>query len=668
MKNYSTIAEPLQELTRGNGLKPFVWTVACQKSFDELKNLLMSAPIVSYPRFDLPFILQSDASDYGLGAVLAQQIKGEDGIEREHVIGYASRTLSDVERRYSIPERECLAVVWACTHFRAYIEGVKVKVLTDHKALKWLQNTKDLSSRLARWAMRLAAHDLDIGHRPGVQNANADALSRYPLDETKLEIGGQPAEEIIPISLFNINLSSSLSLLQEIKNAQWEDKDLIPILNFLQNQSLSPNPGLHKKITALAQKHRVIDGVLYRIYPSPINTHSNIQTRDEVEQRDDNIFHFSLQKSRRELLVIPRSKIIDMLQMAHDHGMSAHLGRRKTTHRLASRVTWPGMRQDIANYVRACKLCQQFKPENKKPAGLMQPNLVLQPWTVVGIDITGPLPKTRRGNTYILVVIDYFTKWVELFPLSSTKAKIIAQIFTDEVICRYGLPLKIISDNGAQFVSNVFKSVCDILQIKHRKTSLYHPQTNLSERVNRSIKPILAAYSFEDQRTWDIKLQQIAFAFRTIPSESTEETPAFLNFGRHPRQPLDLLINRPISTLEDTPTAQQITQYRKQLLSTLLPAYSIVREMLEIAHKTQTETYNNRRRPLSFEEGDLVWMTAISGITMGKWRGKKLAPRNEGPFRITQKLSPLTYYLQHTITHKKIGPIHIERLKQYYSF
>ncbi|CAF1635278.1 unnamed protein product, partial [Didymodactylos carnosus] len=279
MKNYSTIAEPLQELTRGNGLKPFVWTVACQKSFDELKNLLISAPIVSYPRFDLPFILQSDASDYGLGAVLAQQIKGEDGIEREHVIGYASRTLSDVERRYSIPERECLAVVWACTHFRAYIEGVKVKVLTDHKALKWLQNTKDLSSRLARWAMRLAAYDLDIGHRPGVQNANADALSRYPLDETKQEIGGQPAEEIIPISLFNINLSSSLSLLQEIKNAQWEDKDLIPILNFLQNQSLSPNPGLHKKITALAQKHRVIDGVLYRIYPSPINTHSNIQTR-----------------------------------------------------------------------------------------------------------------------------------------------------------------------------------------------------------------------------------------------------------------------------------------------------------------------------------------------------------------------------------------------------
>ena len=172
---------------------------------------------------------------------------------------------------------------------------------------------------------------------------------------------------------------------------------------------------------------------------------------------------------------------------------------------------------------------------NKKPGGLMHPIVVNESWNTVGIDLTGPLPKTRRGNTFILVLIDYFTKWAELFPLADTKVKITAKIFVDEVLCRFGFPVRVISDNGVHFVSNIFTHICQGLGIKHQRTSLYHPQSNLCERVNRILKLLLAAIANHDHKSWNLKLAKIAFALRTVPSDSTDQSPAFLMFGRHPR-------------------------------------------------------------------------------------------------------------------------------------
>ena len=147
LKNYASIAEPLISLTRNADNKPFSWTDDSQQAFLHLRQLLIEAPIISYPDFSRPFILQLDASDVGLSAILAQKLFDPDGVQREHVIGYASRTLSSQERRYSPTERECLAIVYGCSHFRPYLEGLRFTVLTDHRALKWLHRTKDLNSR-----------------------------------------------------------------------------------------------------------------------------------------------------------------------------------------------------------------------------------------------------------------------------------------------------------------------------------------------------------------------------------------------------------------------------------------------------------------------------------------------------------------------------------------
>ena len=714
IKNYATIAEPLIALTRHTDHQSFVWTTPCQDAFLHLRRLLTEAPIISYPHFDQPFLLQLDASDVGISAILAQKLLDPDGIAREHVIGYASRTLSQIERRYSPTERECLAIVYGCNHFRPYLEGVRFTILTDHKALKWLHSTKDLNSRLARWAMQIAAYDVEIQHRPGTANANCDALSRAPVDFQSISTITTPPQDTIsfyhiddpghhllldhfirsllppshfsihlplvpsitnvnsdpstsfsalpfsPVLLANVQFGDNIQLYEDLRTAQWVDPDLFPILNYLQHQHL-PADDTAPKILEQASRHRVVDGALFRVLrlssPSPQRSIAPF----------DSSCSSSLQHPSQLRLVVPRSKICDLLALAHDHPTAAHLGRRKTLYRLSCRFTWQHMRRDVAAYVRGCSLCQQYKPMNQPAGGLMKAIVVREPWNTVGIDLTGPLPKTRRGNVYILVVIDYFTKWVELFPLPNTKSKTIAQLFLDEVICRFGFPVRLISDNGVQFLSSIFTAVCQSLGIKHQRTPLYHPQSNLCERVNRTIKPLLAALAHHDHKSWDVKLSQIAFALRTAPSESTDHSPAFLMFGRHPRQPLDLGLPSP-PTSDIPPTTDDLSTYRQQLLDQLLPAYSTTRELLDIAHERQTRQYDRHHRPLEFAPGDLVWVTALSGIAMGKWRGHKLAPRYEGPYRVVQQLSSLTYTIEHTLTQRRLTPIHVNRLRPYYSF
>ena len=171
IKDFSKIAAPLYELLRKGST--YGWGQPQEKAFATLKNTLISAPILTYPRFDRPFILYTDASNTGLGAVLAQ--KSDKG--NEHVIAYASRTLNSAEVNYSTTERECLAAVWATKKFRTYLHGTEFDLVTDHAALKWLLNTSSPQGRTARWVLQLQEFSPRVVYRKGSEHANADALS-----------------------------------------------------------------------------------------------------------------------------------------------------------------------------------------------------------------------------------------------------------------------------------------------------------------------------------------------------------------------------------------------------------------------------------------------------------------------------------------------------------
>ena len=153
------------------------------------------------------------------------------------------------------------------------------------------------------------------------------------------------------------------------------------------------------------------------------------------------------------------------------------------------------MRRDVFKYVQSCTSCQRFKYNNAPTAPLMQLHSVTQPWHTIGIDIMGLFPPTPRQKKFLLVVVDYFTRWIELFALRSTTATDIANILINEIICRYGTSSYILSNNGPQFVSQLFKEVCSSLGIDRKFTANYHPQTNMTERINRTLKAKIAIYA-----------------------------------------------------------------------------------------------------------------------------------------------------------------------------
>ena len=172
IKNFSKIASPLTNLMKKQ--EKFIWTDHEQKAFDTLRSLLMNTPILAFPNFARPFMLQTDASDYAIGAVLSQ----EDSEHREHPVAFISRTLNTTEQKYSVTEKECLAVVYACKVFRPIIFGKELTIITDHAPLQWLQTHKDSSSRLIRWSLKIQDLNMKITYKPGKRHTNADAMSR----------------------------------------------------------------------------------------------------------------------------------------------------------------------------------------------------------------------------------------------------------------------------------------------------------------------------------------------------------------------------------------------------------------------------------------------------------------------------------------------------------
>lgn len=648
IQNYAKIAEPLFKQLRQLKDKNYhlKWTPECTIAFETLKQKLTSAPIMSTPNFNQPFILELDACDYGLGAVLAQEYD-----KRKFVIAYASRTLSSAERNYGATEREALAIVWATQHFRPYLDGTTVLVRSDCKALQWLKKAKDVSGRLARWAMKLSAfHIENIQYRPGAANANADSLSRNPINHTsneeKLTNDNDTTTyqaDIHEVSALEtiLNVWENTNVLDDIKEEQQADSKLNPIIERLK---ANPSPEFNDK----RQPFVLINDMLYKIKNS--NRHYNQRIL-----------------GNKHLLVIPSTRQIKLLQWAHNHPTAGHAGQHKTLFRLSTRVYWASMRKDVFNYIAACSDCQKFKYNNIPLSAPMQMHEVLEPWHTIGIDIMGRFPVTTRQKRFLLVVVDYFTRWIEVFPMHTTTSIKVAEILANEVFARYGLPKYILSDNGPQLVSNLFQEFCRLMSIKRKFTANYHPQTNMSERVNRTLKPLIAIFSQEHPHSWDKEIQQLAFAIRTSINETTGDTPAFLMFGRDPRTPLDLIVGNPVHGPPPLIDDQgKIQDYRHQLMHNLRIAFSVVREHSEVEKLSQKMKYDKHTTPRVFKLGDLVWVAMVVPQIGDNAIRRKLQPHYQGPCRIMEQLNPSTFTVTRISDNVNLGATNIDRLKRYY--
>lgn len=631
VKGFSLIAKPLFSLTEN--LAKFVWTEQCESAFQRLKKCLMSSPILSFPRNEGQFLLDTDASNHGIGAVLSQI---QDGSEK--VIAYYSRVLGKSERNYCVTRRELLAIIDSLKSFHHYLYGRKFVIRTDHISLRWLMSFKNLEGQMARWLERIQQYDFEIFHRKGKLHGNADGLSRRPCAEINCSYCNRidmKKEEFVGRIVFESDN------LENWRKDQLEDPTIAKILLGKEKdqrpswQEVVSEGSVSKIYWSQWDSLIFKNGVLFRKWESP-----NLQT--SVLQ-----------------IVVPRKRIRQILEEAHDSSSGGHFGVNKTLGRIRKRFYWGTCKQDVENWCRSCHVCVAKKgPFDKGKSELRIYNAGV-PFERVQMDILGPFPTSSTGNKYLLVVSDCFTKWVEAFPLKNFRANTIAEVFVNQVISRYGVPSELHTDQGRNFDSRVFYELSSLLGIKKTRTTPFHPQSNgLVERQHQTIINYLAKFVSENQRDWDRWIGMCLLAYRSARHETTGISPAESCFGRDLKLPLDLLRGSPPVVGVDVSEESYVSELKEKLNE----IHDRVRQRLSLKSSRAKAYYDRKARQIHFECGQKVWLFNPRRIV---GRSPKLQSNWEGPYKIVKKLNDVVYCIRKSSRHRnKI--VHLDRLASYH--
>ena len=652
IKGFADIARPLHKLCE-KGTK-FIWTPECQQSFETLKSALSETPILAYPKPGEQFILDTDASDKAVGAVLSQV---QDGKER--VIAYMSKSMNKHEKAYCVTRKELLAVVAALRSFHSYLYGQEVLLRTDNAAVSWMRNLKRPTGQTARWLEELGTYNLNVIHRPGKSHKNADGLSRMPCKSCARQENlnqederGSDDEENCDsqcntiraiTSTHSATTTENQALLEgwdlgTLRQKQLEDDDLKPIMTALESKGERPSwdqvsagSSVLKSIWRQWDRLTLYEGVLYRTY-------------------------FDEDSSTKQLIV-PKELQSQILEYFHDIPSAGHLGAEKTQSRINRFFYWPNMKEAVVQYCKECDKCAARQPPKLSRRAPLGQYLVGQPMERIAIDILGPLPVTNRGNRYVLVVCDLFTKWTEAFAIPNQEATTVVKVMVDEFICRFGTPLQIHSDQGSSFESQIFKGMCELFQIDKTRTTSQRPQSNgCVERYNRTLASMLTKYAEHEQRTWDEYLPQVMMAYRSSIHSSTGMTPNLLMLGRNVMMPLDVVVPRP-----EVHESCDKEQYIQDLQSKFAQVHEKAREHLKKSSDYQKKHYDIKSEKRSLEKGQAVWLydtTRRVGVC------HKLTSKWKGPYVVVKKIDDLTYMVKKSKKqHAKV--YHIDRLLPY---
>ena len=611
LPDFATVAKPLTRLISGDN--SWIWGTEEQTAFQRLKDDLVSAPVLGYPDPKLPYILDTDASAVGVGAVLSQVQEG-----KERVIAYYSKTLAPPERNYCVTRRELLAVVKAMKHFRPYLYGTKFKLRTDHASLRWLCRRHEPSAQVARWLEIMSAFSYDLEHRAGKLHGNADGLSRQTacLDckqcaAIEQRDGGPSRAEI----------EAELQATDQVVKVQAQDpvaKDQSTGGHAVARIYASVQTG--EPLTA--EELQLGGTELKRLYAR----------KDALRIRPDGVMEIRLIINQKVRWCVVCPYAIRKTVIWETHGL-AHAGMNRTVARLQLTWYWPGMVADVRRILKTCEVCQVAKPGGNKPPGSRQRLYAGRPWQKVAIDLVGPLPRTKQGNQWILVLTDHFTRWQDALPLPDATAPTVATTLDERVFCYFGLPEQIHSDLGKQFQSQLMMELCALWQVDQTHTTPYHPQANgVVERGNRVLGDALRALLLErSQEDWDLVLPQLLRAFRGTPQSGTGETANLLMLGRELRLP-DLLMNNP------PPVEYQAqAEYTQDLIERLEETHELLRQQQMDVRQEDSE------EPPLFQSGDLVLM---QNVRRRKGEAPKLQPKFVGPYEVVEAYRNHTYLLE----------------------
>ena len=656
VKNFSRIAAPMTELTKKD--QRFIWSKKCQEAFDELKCRLSSPPILAYPDYSLPYILQTDSSQEAIGMILSQIQNG-----KERVIAYGGKRLNPAERNYSITELEALGVLSGLRHFDPYLRGNKVKIETDHSALKWLLSQKQPKGRIARWVCYLQSFNFEIVHRPGKAIPNVDSLSRrsYPSEPVKNDQELVNDDTIFPPELEKVNVvkkkSSQIRLRGrrrintkpvftlpstdwnpiEVRKQQLQDPKIKDYITYFENGDIPDEDNEARKVLLSKDAYVMNDGVLYHLLDS--------KTKNTTRQIDE----------LRVCLVVPQTLKYDVLKSVHGDTCSAHYGTSRTYTTLRLKYFWEGMYQECRNWVLSCEECNTRKHPVRPTKAELQPLPTARMNERWAMDLI-TLPLTTRGNRYLLTFTEYSSRYVEAFAIPNMQAGTLAKILVDEICFRYGCPRHILSDLGANFISQVVAESCKVMGIERLFTTPYHPQTDgMLEKFNETLCKNLAMYVNEQHDDWDTYVRAIVYSYNTsVCVDSTQYSPYFLMFGHEPFGPLETVL----------PNLQDLRQEVKETVLKLHKVREVAKQNLEERKKKMKENYDKTANPVPFEPGQLVWIY-FPEVKVGG--SKKFFHNYSGPYILLEKTSPTNFRVAHAHNNQPLkNQVHVNRMKMYH--
>jgi predicted aspartyl protease len=617
--NFAKIAAPIHKVTNKTKTtkKEFYWHIEQIEAADKLKKILTEEPLMlTYPHATATFILSTDASEYAIGGTLKQVING-----KTHYNYFLSRLLTNTEKNYSTIEREALGIFWCMGKLQQYLGGRDVMIITDHKPLEQFHKRNKINSkRIEEWLIKhqdILPQILEVKYRKGCNHGDADGMSRP-------DVGNN--QHVLNV----MTRSMTKAAYQEPVNI---NKNKIKLAT---NESeMEPTPKIFNFTLERISQEQKVD-------PQLIHIRKDLLSGKMIDQNyvmENDVLYKLLQPSHSltkfKLIYIPSSMRSEVMECYHDHPTAAHFGVNRTWLKLRRVCYWPSMKKFIGEYIRSCEECSKFNIRRTKSPGLLHPIEYPQgPLELVSMDFWGPTPQySTNGNRYILVIMDYYTKYVVAMPLPNNTAITTANVFVEDFVFKYGVPRRLITDQGVHFANEVMKKVTDILGTNHIQTSAYHPQANgLVERFNGTFHPQLGKLYNAELNNWDDYLPAVIYAYNTGVQSSTGYSPFQLMFGRNPILPLD-----------HTPTTFQFNRpndYWNKLMQCMNIYREVARQQVRTQQQKAKQRFDKNRNDVTYNINDLVFWK-VPGH-----RGK-LDEQFSGPFIIVNKKHP-SYTIQDT--------------------